>query len=62
MIDLYSKAQGSEFAHGIKNKFVIICIYEDVARFKYKTTTLIEIIEGTPVIKQSTIDEYNKRT
>lgn len=57
-IDLYCKANGSGFEHGIRDKFAIIFTYEDLAAFKYQTVTLIEVIAGTPVIKKSITDEY----
>jgi hypothetical protein len=58
-IDLYSKANGSEFMYGVTNKFVIIFTYEDWAGFKYFTVTQIDVIEGEPVIKKTITDEYN---
>lgn len=58
-IDQYSKAEESEFKHGIADKFVIIFTYEDIARFRYQTVTLIEMVGGTPVIKTTVTKEYD---
>ena len=58
-IGSYSKAEGSDFINGIKNKFAIIFTYEDIAGFKYQTTTLIEVVKGAPIIKKTITAEYD---
>ncbi|MDP2693106.1 MAG: hypothetical protein Q8O88_05715 [bacterium] len=58
-IDQYIGAQGSEFSHGLRDIFAIIFVYEDVSKSRYQTVTLIEVMNGTPVIKRSIAAEYN---